>query len=217
MVINGVYKITNIVNGKIYIGSSASKRGIIDRWYSHKTRLKQNKHTNDHLQKAYNYYSANNFIYEIIEECAPENCLIREQYYLDLFKSYDPNIGYNLCKTAGNTLGQKHSQETRQKIGQNRIYGPSPLKNKKRDSDFSKKVSLGQKGSLRNKTRMQEFNKQKRIPVIGVHIKTGEIIKLTHAGADSRFINSGIQQCCVGKTNSYKGYKWSYDSRSITS
>ena len=211
MIKHGIYKIKNKANNKIYIGSAAGKRGIIDRWYQHKSKLKHNRHCNNYLQKAYNKYGSSNFIYEIIEECLPEQCLQREQYYLDILKSYDPIIGYNLCKIAGNTLGRKHSKETKLKIAANRIYGEPVNKNKKANKESRVKMSEAQKNSKICRENLQKLNLSKRRPVIGVHIKNGEILHLTHAGADIRFLSSGIQQCCIGKFPSYKGYKWSYN------
>lgn len=209
--IHGIYKITNKINQKSYIGSAAGKRGVIDRWYQHKSQLKNKRHSNNFLQKAYNKYGAENFIYEIIEECSPELCLEREQFYLDLFKSYDSNNGYNLCRKAGNTLGRSHSLETRKKISDNRIYGEPANKGRVMGDVFIKKVSLAQRQSKICQENIKKLNTSKRKPVIGVHSITGEVLKLSHAGADPRFINSGIQQCCKGKFKTYKGYKWSYD------
>lgn len=210
--IHGVYKITNKINNKLYIGSAAGKRGIIDRWYQHRSALKNNRHTNQLLQYAFNKYGIDNFIYEIIETCEPIKCLEREQYYLDVHKSYDRNIGYNLCHKAGNTLGRKHSEQTKIKIAKNRIY-KSPANKGKKVSEIGRQVmSDAQKKSSKCRENLRILNKSKRKPVIGINIKTGEVIKLEYAGADSRFIDSGIVASCKGRFTSYKGYKWSYDS-----
>ena len=60
----GIYKITNLKNHKIYIGSS---NNIMRRWYEHLRDLKNQKHCNSHLQNAWNKYGENNFLFEIIE------------------------------------------------------------------------------------------------------------------------------------------------------
>lgn len=211
-IIHGIYKITNKVDNKIYVGSAAGKTGITERWYKHKTTLKHNKHCNSLLQRAYNKHGSENFQYDIIEECLPALCIEREQFYLDLLRSYDRKIGYNLCIKAGNTLGRGHSKETRLKIGKNRIYGESPNKGKKATQEQKDRMSMAQKLSIKCQNNLSILNKSKRIPVIGIHTKTGEILKLSYAGADPRFIDSGIQQCCKGKFKTYKGYKWSYDT-----
>jgi group I intron endonuclease len=62
----GVYKITNMINGKIYIGSS---NNIYNRWSQHKASLNAKTHNNIHLQNAWNLYGSQNFKFEIIENC----------------------------------------------------------------------------------------------------------------------------------------------------
>jgi group I intron endonuclease len=57
------------------------------------------------------------FVFEIVEIVEDKNnLLIREQFYLDNLKPWDPNIGYNICKFAGSWLGNKHSEKTKQKL-----------------------------------------------------------------------------------------------------
>ena len=90
----GIYKITNLVNGKIYIGSS---KDIKYRWSQHKTQLRGTMHGNTYLQNAWNKYNEENFKFEIIEECSPEIQFEREQYYLDLLNPFDDN-GYNIVR-----------------------------------------------------------------------------------------------------------------------
>jgi group I intron endonuclease len=48
---------------------------------------------------------------EILEYCAGDQAVSREQYYLDLLKPE-----YNILKTAGSLLGHKHSEEVRAKM-----------------------------------------------------------------------------------------------------
>jgi group I intron endonuclease len=207
---NGVYIIKNIVTNKVYIGSSASNGGIKERLRHHKSALKRNRHSNSYLQKAYNKHGLEAFTYEIIEECSPEKCLEREQYYLDLYKSYDVANGYNICPRAGNTLGRKHSEETRTKISQNREYGTPHNKGKKISRDLSRKLSKAQKNSAKTQVHLAILNKSKRKPVIGINLATGKTIELEHAGADPKFTKGGINMCCRGKLDHYKGFKWSY-------
>jgi len=112
--LSGVYKILNLLDGKIYVGSST--RTIKRRLWEHLYRLRLNKHTSPHLQNAFNKYGESNFKFEIVEFCNSEDCLIREQYYKDLWKSYDDNFGYDICKTAGNTLGVTWGADRRKKL-----------------------------------------------------------------------------------------------------
>ena len=93
----GVYKITNKINGKFYIGSSIN---ITDRELRHKSDLSCGTHHSEHLQRAYDKYGKENFKFEILELCNEEDVVKREQYYLDKLKPYDYNVGYNISKKA---------------------------------------------------------------------------------------------------------------------
>ncbi len=112
----GVYAIINKINNKFYIGSSI---GIQTRWWNHLADLRQNKHENPHLQNSFNKYGEENFCFQIIEELYFEEkdkikmvSYVRalEQIYLDYYKSYNPQIGYNLNKIA-NRGKEQHTIE----------------------------------------------------------------------------------------------------------
>lgn len=90
----GVYKITNKVNGKFYIGSS---NDIKYRWCQHKTQLKKQSHGNPYLQNAWNKYGEKNFTFEIIEICSPNIQFEREQHYLNTLNPFEKN-GYNIVR-----------------------------------------------------------------------------------------------------------------------
>ena len=102
---NGVYKITSLIDGRIYIGSAASinvpihKRGFRGRIYGHLLKLKLNKHRNNILQNYFNKYGEESFKLEILEICISSDCKIREQHYLDLLQPYG-DLGFNICRNA---------------------------------------------------------------------------------------------------------------------
>lgn len=106
----GIYKITNISNDKVYIGQAVN---IKARFSKHKWALRNNKHHSIHLQRAWNLYGEDAFKFEIIEEVTEANQLvILEQKYLDFFKSYDDNFGYNIAMNAENSMkGRNHTEE----------------------------------------------------------------------------------------------------------
>lgn len=89
-VISGIYKIVNLVNGHVYIGESYH---CLQRKRQHLRELKKNRHSNSHLQRAWNKYGKENFKFIIIETC-PENIrYLRERYWI---AKYQANIvGYN--------------------------------------------------------------------------------------------------------------------------
>lgn len=103
---SGVYKITNLINNKAYIGSSIN---VYNRKHTHINKLKNNNHHCKHLQNAYNKYGKDNFLFEIIEYC--ENITEREQYYIDLIKPE-----YNKRLVAQNNKGLIVSNQTKKKI-----------------------------------------------------------------------------------------------------
>jgi group I intron endonuclease len=110
-IISGIYKITNCVNGKVYIGKSID---ILNRrWVYHKSLLNKGTHINKHLQNSWNKYGENNFDFSIILECTPDELDEYEIYYIDLYKSYLPEYGYN--KTLGGD-GAIPTEETRKKM-----------------------------------------------------------------------------------------------------
>lgn len=90
----GVYKITNTVNGKFYVGSS---KDVEKRWLQHRNDLDANKHGNPYLQNAWNKYGCQNFKFQIIEECPLEVQFEREQFYLNKLNPFDDN-GYNIVR-----------------------------------------------------------------------------------------------------------------------
>lgn len=202
---NGIYKIINNVNGDYYIGSTANKLGFKERWKVHRRDLRNNNHCNDYLQKAWNKYGEEAFEFKIVEICEKDECIKLEQKYLDNEKPK-----YNLCKTAGNTLGRKHSKETRVKISQNREYSEPWNKGLTMSETSKQKMSIAQKNSTLCRENIIKLNKSKRKPVIGVHIETGEEIELEYMKQDPRFFSSGIKACISGKIKSYKKYKWSF-------
>lgn len=97
----GIYKIENIKNNKVYIGSS---NNIKERWKRHIKDLKNDNHHSFHLQKAWNKYGEENFKFEIIEKCKKEDLLDKEQYYMDLYNSYNKKYGYNISMSAKRAL-----------------------------------------------------------------------------------------------------------------
>lgn len=90
----GVYKITNIANCKIYVGSS---KDIENRWKQHMDALTKKEHANTHLQNAWNKYGCQSFKFEIIEECDPSVQFEREQFYLNTLNPFGDH-GYNIVR-----------------------------------------------------------------------------------------------------------------------
>lgn len=146
--LSGIYKITNIVTNDVYVGSA---KNLYRRYRYHFYSLSINKHINKILQNSYNKYGKENFIFEVIIFCSLENLIKEEQFYIDTL-----NSTFNICKTAGNILGVKRSEETKEKIRKN--HARHNL-GKKFSDDVRKNMCEGQKKRLppteetKNKTR----------------------------------------------------------------
>jgi group I intron endonuclease len=116
--VNGVYQILNIKNDKVYIGSS---NNINRRLRDHVNKLLKNKHKNIYLQHAFNKYGIDSFRINILEIVDDRKFLIeKEQSWIDVFNSSNPQHGYNVCEFANSTLGFKHSEETKKKMSVSR-------------------------------------------------------------------------------------------------
>lgn len=113
----GIYKITNLENGKIYVGSSCN---IYNRWYQHRNSLNKGKHHSIRLQNAWNKYGESKFSFEILEIVERQQLITEEQKYLDLYESHNPNKGYNMLSIAGSNAGKVLSKETKKKISETR-------------------------------------------------------------------------------------------------
>lgn len=98
-----IYLITNIINKKVYIGTTKKKYGNIP--YGYKKRFK--KHIDNALSKtrntecpklynAINKYGKESFIIELLEECLLENRAILEKQYIAKYNSTDDKYGYNI-------------------------------------------------------------------------------------------------------------------------
>ena len=95
----GIYRIKNLINNKCYYGSS---KQIEKRFTRHKRELKNNIHINCILQRAWDKYGEDNFLFETVEECDINALFETEQKYLDLQPEYNIGIkssgGDNLTK-----------------------------------------------------------------------------------------------------------------------
>lgn len=129
----GIYKIINIVNNKVYIGSSTDTK---TREKSHKKELRGGRHFNKYLQRAWDKYGETNFKFQVIEELEVDKILIqhREQFWFDYYNKI--TACYNVRLVVESTLGLKHSEETKKKISKinsGRIQSEETI-NKKRKS-----------------------------------------------------------------------------------
>ena len=98
-----IYKITNDVNNKIYIGQTINS--LKHRFKEH---LNDNRQDNNKFHNAIKKYGKEHFQIELIEECPNEQLNNREQYWIQYYDSV--NNGYNT--TWGGSCGKHYNRDT---------------------------------------------------------------------------------------------------------
>lgn len=102
-----IYKITNKKNGKIYIGVC---KNFYVRVRTHLYHLRKNNHHSLKLQRSWNKYGEENFVFEIIERDVEENIIFqKEKEYIEFYNTF--KCGFN-CTIGGQgslgRFGKKH-------------------------------------------------------------------------------------------------------------
>jgi group I intron endonuclease len=192
----GIYRWVNLINGKQYIGSSLNLSKRLSDYFSAlasknmETKLKRSKSA---IYSALIKHGCYNFSLEILEYCSVENLIQREQFYID---SFEPS--YNICKTAGSTLGRICSEETRAKISATNLG-----KTRSEESRANMKDAKMGNSNSKNQPNAQQ------ILVTDLELNTKTIYKSIHEA--SRALN--IAQPSISKyftRNQIKPYKKRY-------
>ena len=89
-----IYKITNTINGKFYIGQTI--QNVKERFYQHCATKCSKAVSNMAIHRAIKKYGKSNFTVEVIEEIDSANLNDRERYWIKYYNSY--NNGYNSTK-----------------------------------------------------------------------------------------------------------------------
>lgn len=158
-----IYKITNIIDNKVYVGQSTAPR---TRWSRHKSDARLNKN-GAHLYRAMRKFGIDNFEFEIIAQAeSVEDTDRLEIEYIKQFNSSDREFGYNIHE--GGQGIRIISEETRKKI--------SKLK---KDNTYR----LGSKTSDETKKLLSDANKGNRYR-LGVKVSddTKELLRKINIG-----------------------------------
>jgi group I intron endonuclease len=136
----GIYKITNRINNKLYIGQAVD---IAARWNAEKWLSKSDRYGIQTITRAIHKYGLDNFTFEILEETSIDRLNTREKYWISYFNSNNPEKGYNL--TPGGQDGHsgvKRSSETCHKISAALKGKSRPLMKGKPSGASGKKWSI---------------------------------------------------------------------------
>jgi len=159
---SGIYFIQNKKNGKVYIGSTLD---FSKRWHMHRKQLALGIHANKYLQRSFTKYP-DQFEFGIIDLCDKSELIQKEQFYCDLFQSYQPNRGYNIREIVNVNLGVKVSDEVKQRIS-------NSMKGRKQSPEHAKKqceARRGRKNTIQNKALQSElksaYSKDKLLQIV---------------------------------------------------
>jgi len=143
-----IYKTTNILNDKIYIGQTI---------YDNSNYYGSGKY----LKTAIKKYGIENFKKEIIDECDFDELNDREIYWIDFYDSI--KNGYNISKGGQKSwmTGLNHSEESRQKMSINRSGELNPLYGKHHTEETKKKISNSNKGKIRTDEQKEKLKGRK--------------------------------------------------------
>lgn len=211
----GIYKITNKINGKCYIGQSID---INDRWIRHRSRPFQVNDSayNTYLYRAIRKYGLNNFIFEILEECPREDLNEREIYYIDFYNSYYTNNGYNM--TFGGEGGIKRDNKkicdmwdsgyTISKIAKELHCSRNTVKNALKQFGKYNTDEIQNRWATQNGTPINQYDINFNL------LKTWKSARQVEEelGID----HSSIGDCCNYMTKQAGGFIWRYAERSET-
>jgi group I intron endonuclease len=185
-----IYKIENLINGKIYIGQTTLNPNR--RKQLHYYHLNKNIHGNRHLQYAFNKYGESHFKFIVINYATNQKMLdTLEINYINLYDCLNQNKGYNLKHGGKNA---KLSEETRKKMSvsasgeNNHFYGKKHSKESlQKMSDALKGRRKGKKFSAEHCKKISESKKGKNNPLYGKKLPKGVVLKMIKSKLKRRF------------------------------
>jgi group I intron endonuclease len=154
-----IYRITNIITKKIYIGETKEKDPY-RRWKQHMNTIAKNKGC-PALRDAVKKYGIENFKFKIMFFCFDQDRFKYEIECIDKYKCVVPN-GYNICKGGygGGFTNKKHTEETKQIISKNskKIYIDNPELRKEQSERIKMSMNTPE---IKNKIKQGMLNSDK--------------------------------------------------------
>ena len=210
-----IYKITNQINNKIYIGKT--NLTVQERFKEH---CRDSKRTNEEkrpLYNAMNKYGIENFSIEQIEECSPDIINEREKYWILYYDSY--NKGYNATCGGDGTQLYDYDIFSQEYLSGKTMTEISLLYNC--DIHTVKKALLNKKIEVLSSS--QQNKKLFSNPIKCIDIKTNEEKFFISQGEAAKWVIENnlstsslndvigkIGLVCKNKRKTAYGYKWTY-------
>lgn len=148
----GIYKITNLLNGKSYIGQS---KNIENRWRNHRWRYKYKEREHLFLYQAMRRYGIENFSFEVLEECNEEDLDALEIKYIEQYRSFPD--GYNMTGGGNGHRGRPMTPEGKAALLKALTGRPCSEETRRRISEAQKGKTL----SKEQRAKISEFNKKR--------------------------------------------------------
>lgn len=212
-----IYKITNLINNKVYIGKT--EKTVESRFKQHLQESTRDRSKNRPLYRAMNKYGIKNFTVETLEET--DKPIEREIYYINLYHSY---VGDIMCNGYNATIGGDGrpydftSEELQSLVSMYNnkisIQNIATILNHDADTIKNKLLQLGFQIDNHRSLRMAVYQLDKQTnQIIGCYPSTHDAAR-TMFNDDSK--NTHIRECCRGLRKTAYGYKWifieDYDS-----
>lgn len=209
-----IYKITNLVNNKVYIGETICEIRV--RWNQHKsTSFNPNSHAyNYHIHCSIRKYGIENFKIEEIEQCLDEERFKRETCYILLYESYKPEKGYNYSvEGEGPTLYL--TQDFLNYWEQGFQVGEIAEQMGCHRGTVSKRLHANGISHEEIMKRYGEYVSQRDGKPVQQYSLTGEYIKTfpsTQSCEKEGFQQSAVSNVCRQVQKSAYGYLWKYEN-----
>ena len=173
-----IYKITNRLNGKVYIGQTSV--GLEKRWRKHVYNAVNHVHDN-HFKRAIRKYGASAFCKEIlIDGLTSEESNKYEELYIELYGTFE--FGYNSTRGGDN---YEFTPEVKRKISECRKGEKNPMYGRTGE----KAPRYGRTHSEETKKRIAEA--KPKTPVVGVNKDNGEVLFFESTQSAGRSLKIG--------------------------
>lgn len=202
-----IYKITNLINGKVYIGQTTGT--IEHRWSQHPS-----DSCCTHLYNSIKKYGRENFHIDQIDDADTfEELNIKEIYWIKFYSATNRSLGYNI--KAGGYKG-KHSEETKKKLSLQKLGSKNPQYGKKQSKETIEKrrqKMIGRTVSEKTKNKIKESNSQKLAVYCYQTNKT--YLSISEAGRQLGLNSGYICRVLNGSRSHVHGYTFKYVNDSL--
>lgn len=191
-----VYKHTNKINGKVYIG--ITQQLVKARWKN------GSGYSNQHFSRAIEKYGWDGFTHEIVaENLSKEDACELERILIKSYRTSDSKYGYNetLGGDGGGMYNKHHSESAKKKISVARKKNGFTEEHKKHISESKSGV------------------KHHMAKPVYQYSKDGEFIRkwsyMNEAAKELHLSRGNISNACLGRIKTCGGFIWSYEDKGV--